>query len=65
MNEVRLNYNFLLGVLLVISLAVWLFAGGPYFIVQPDEEGVVKTFGRFTQSTGRSEEHTSELQSQR
>lgn len=52
MAEVRLNYNFIMGALLVLALVIWLFAGGPYYIVQPDEEGVVKTFGRYTKSAG-------------
>ncbi len=52
MAEVRLNYNFLAGLLLVIVVGVWLVSGGPYYIVQPDEEGVVRTFGKYTKSTG-------------
>jgi len=52
MAEVRLNYNFLAGLLLVLVFAVWLISGGPYYIVGPDEEGVVKTFGKYTKSTG-------------
>lgn len=52
MAEVRLNYNFLAGLLLVLVFGVWLISGGPYYIVGPDEEGVVKTFGKYSKSTG-------------
>lgn len=52
MAEVRLNYNFLAGLILVLIFGVWLISGGPYYIVDPDEEGVVKTFGKYTKSTG-------------
>lgn len=52
MAEVRLNYNFLAGLLLVVIAGIWLVSGGPYYIVGPDEEGVVKTFGKYTKSSG-------------
>lgn len=52
MAQVKLNYNFLAGLVLVLLLGVWLISGGPYYIVGPDEEGVVKTFGKYTKSTG-------------
>ncbi len=52
MAEVRLNYNFLATLFLVVVLGIWLVSGGPYYIVGPDEEGVVKTFGKYTKSSG-------------
>jgi membrane protease subunit HflK len=39
-----------LGVLALI-LILWLFFGGPFYIVGPDEEGIVQTFGKYTSST--------------
>ncbi|MBI4557988.1 MAG: FtsH protease activity modulator HflK [Candidatus Hydrogenedentes bacterium] len=40
----------LTGVLVLLAL-VWIIQGGPYYMVAPDEEGVVLTFGRYTKTT--------------
>jgi len=34
-----------------VLLIVWLIFGGPVYVVGPDEEGVVQTFGKYTSST--------------
>jgi membrane protease subunit HflK len=38
-------------VILGLLLIVWLIFGGPIYVVGPDEEGVVQTFGKYTSST--------------
>ncbi len=40
-----------LGVLL-LAVVLWLVLGGPFYIVEPEELGVVLTFGRHTATTG-------------
>ena len=35
---------------LVILLLLWFIFGGPIYIVGPDEEGVIQTFGKYTSS---------------
>ena len=36
---------------LVLLLVAWLFFGGPVYVVGPDEEGVIQTFGKYSSST--------------
>jgi len=38
--------------LIAVAAVLWFFLGGPFFIVGPEEEGVVLTFGRHTASVG-------------
>ena len=38
-------------VLAVLLLLVWFIFGGPLYVVGPDEEGVIQTFGKYTSST--------------
>ena len=38
-------------ILVAILLIAWLIFGGPIYMVGPDEEGVVQTFGKYTSST--------------
>lgn len=37
--------------LLVAVVLFWFIFGGPFYIVGPDEEGIVQTFGKYTAST--------------
>ena len=37
-------------VILALLLIVWLIFGGPIYVVGPDEEGVIQTFGKYTSS---------------
>jgi membrane protease subunit HflK len=39
------------GLIIVGLLIAWLIFGGPIYIVGPDEEGIVQTFGRYTSAT--------------
>ncbi len=39
------------GLIVVGLLLAWLIFGGPIYIVGPDEEGVIQTFGRYTSAT--------------
>lgn len=41
----------LLGMLAIV-LVIWLLTGGPFYIVGPEEQGVVLTFGRLTSVNG-------------
>ncbi|PIE51313.1 FtsH protease activity modulator HflK [Candidatus Fermentibacteria bacterium] len=43
--------SILLG-LLVVVLVIWLLIGGPFYIVGPEEQGVVLTFGKMTSVSG-------------
>ncbi|RJP14825.1 MAG: FtsH protease activity modulator HflK [Candidatus Abyssobacteria bacterium SURF_5] len=36
---------------LAVLLVIWLIFGGPFYIVGPDEEGIIQTFGKYTSST--------------
>ncbi|MCK4807369.1 MAG: protease modulator HflK, partial [Candidatus Aegiribacteria sp.] len=36
---------------LVLVVFLWIILGGPFYIVGPEEEGVVLTFGRYTATT--------------
>ncbi len=38
-------------IILGLLLLVWLIFGGPVYMVGPDEEGVVQTFGKYSSST--------------
>jgi membrane protease subunit HflK len=38
--------------ILVIAFVLWFLLGGPFYIVGPEEEGVVLTFGRHTATVG-------------
>jgi membrane protease subunit HflK len=38
-------------IILGLLLLVWLIFGGPVYMVGPDEEGVVQTFGKYSNST--------------
>jgi membrane protease subunit HflK len=38
-------------IILLVLLLAWLIFGGPVYIVGPDEEGIVQTFGKYTGST--------------
>ncbi|GAB4338581.1 MAG: FtsH protease activity modulator HflK [Candidatus Abyssubacteria bacterium] len=35
----------------VLVLAIWFVFGGPVYKVDPDEEGIIQTFGKYTSST--------------
>ncbi len=37
--------------LFLVVLLVWFIFGGPVYMVGPDEEGIIQTFGRYTSST--------------
>ncbi len=37
--------------LLLLLILVWFIFGGPFYIVDADEEGIIQTFGRYTSST--------------
>jgi membrane protease subunit HflK len=37
--------------LLLVVVLVWFIFGGPVYMVGPDEEGIIQTFGRYTSST--------------
>jgi membrane protease subunit HflK len=37
--------------IIVLLLVAWLFFGGPVYVVGPDEEGVIQTFGKYSSST--------------
>jgi len=36
---------------LILLILVWIFFAGPFYVVEPEENGVVRTFGQFTQIT--------------
>ena len=38
-------------IVVLLLLLVWLIFGGPIYIVRPDEEGVIQTFGKYSSST--------------
>jgi len=38
-------------VVAVLVLTVWFIFGGPLYIVGPDEEGIIQTFGKYSSST--------------
>ncbi|RJP74591.1 MAG: FtsH protease activity modulator HflK [Candidatus Abyssobacteria bacterium SURF_17] len=38
-------------IIFLLMLLVWLIFGGPVYIVDPDEEGIIQTFGKYTSST--------------
>jgi len=38
--------------LIVLVVLLWFFLGGPFYIVDPEEEGIVLTFGKYTATTG-------------
>jgi modulator of FtsH protease HflK len=38
--------------LLALVVVLWFILGGPFYIVDPEEEGIVLTFGRYTDTTG-------------
>jgi membrane protease subunit HflK len=38
-------------ILLAVVIILWLVFGGPFYIVGPDEEGIIQTFGKYTSST--------------
>lgn len=37
-------------VIIVIIVLIWLFGGGPFYTIGPDEEGVVLRFGKYSRS---------------
>lgn len=37
--------------LLLVVVLVWFIFGGPVYMVGPDEEGIIQTFGKYTSST--------------
>ena len=38
-------------IVILLLVVVWLIFGGPIYIVRPDEEGVIQTFGKYSSST--------------
>lgn len=38
-------------VIIVLLLGAWLVFGGPVYVVGPDEEGIIQTFGKYSSST--------------
>jgi len=57
MDEFRRNLNINISpttagvIVIALLLLAWLIFGGPVYIVGPDEEGVVQTFGKYSYST--------------
>ncbi len=57
MDDFRRDLNIIIspsmagGLIIVGLLLAWLIFGGPIYIVGPDEEGVIQTFGRYTSAT--------------
>jgi membrane protease subunit HflK len=56
-NEFRQNLNINISpptaalAVIALLLLVWLIFGGPVYMVGPDEEGVIQTFGKYSSST--------------
>jgi membrane protease subunit HflK len=46
------DYRWLRTGLIALAALLWFLLGGPFFIVGPEEEGVVLTFGRHTATVG-------------
>ena len=57
MDELRRNININISpttagiIVLVLLLLAWVVFGGPIYMVGPDEEGIVQTFGKYSSST--------------
>ncbi len=57
MDDFRRNLNINISpttagvIVIVLLLLAWLIFGGPVYMVGPDEEGVVQTFGKYSYST--------------
>ncbi|MFO7776329.1 MAG: FtsH protease activity modulator HflK [Candidatus Hydrogenedentota bacterium] len=50
-SNLHLNPKAIVIAVLVLVILIWFFRGGPVYTVEPDEEGIVLTFGKYTKST--------------
>ncbi|MFP4172850.1 MAG: FtsH protease activity modulator HflK [Candidatus Hydrogenedentota bacterium] len=50
-SNLNLNPKAIVIAVLVLVVLIWFMRGGPVYTVEPDEEGIVLTFGKYTKST--------------
>jgi membrane protease subunit HflK len=49
--DIRISPPKTVVILILLALLAWFIFGGPVYMVDPDEEGMVQTFGKYTSST--------------